>query len=129
MQTESELGSKAWLIRTVGQATEFAEALGKEALSCIDYIEEPLQDASLLPEFCKALTCFLTIFGSIRSCCVCARTHTHTRAYLYVYVCVCVTCVCGNGLLQACSEGCSQLEHENSSPPFAHVLISTMHIM
>ena len=51
----AELGSKVWLIRDVGQATEFAEALGKEALSCIDYIEEPLQDASLLPEFCKAL--------------------------------------------------------------------------
>ena len=41
------------------QATEFAEALGQDALSCIDYIEEPLQDTSLLPAFCKFPPAFL----------------------------------------------------------------------
>ena len=35
------------------QAVEFAVALGKEVLGLIDYIEEPLQDASLLPIFCE----------------------------------------------------------------------------
>jgi len=36
---------------TLPQAVQFTEALGSEALSLIDYIEEPLQDASLLPAF------------------------------------------------------------------------------
>ena len=59
----------------VEQAVEFAEVLGSEARSVIDYIEEPLLDATLLPAFCKfraagVLQCVALQNAGRRLCCV-----------------------------------------------------------
>jgi len=59
----------------VDQAVEFAEALGSDARSVIDYIEEPLLDATLLPAFCKfraagVLQCVALQNAGKRLCCV-----------------------------------------------------------